>query len=868
MKKFLLVCFLLGAGFYSHADHITGGEMFYTLVGLTNNQFQYKVTAKFFRDCSSSRQFNNETQVAIYEKSTGKSMATITVPLNRIENLNLSNNNPCITNPPQVCYDVAYYEFDVSLPPSASGYVIATQVNYRVNSINNFIGGYNNVGATYTADVPGTSPVPKAPENNSARFTASDLVVICANNAFSYSFAAKDDDGDELRYSFCEAYVSSGFGGGNNTPPPPPPPYKSVPYGGSYSGSAPLGNKVRIDAKTGLITGIAPGVGTYVVTVCVTEIRNGNIIATQRKDIQIKITSCSIAAASILPEYQLCKESFTIDLDNSSNSPLIKTYNWLLTDRDGQTVYTTTSSRLSYTFKDTGVYHMKLVINQNEMCSDSSLSMARVYPGLKLDFENKGSCLTNAITFKDNSTTTYGRINTWNWNFDEGMTNNAVVNSQNPSYRFSSKGTKNVMLIAGNTLGCTDTLVKPITILDKPPIELLFKDTLICTPDAVQLNAKGNGLFTWRPNSQMQNASSPNPVIAPQETTTYMVSLNDDGCLNEDSVTVRVVRAVNLQAMQDTIICAGDAINLRSTSNGLQFNWQPAQNVASPFTRQTSALTPVTTTYTITANIGSCTATDNVVVTAIPYPTANAGADTLICHDAQVQLNGTANGNVVNWLPTADLSGANTLSPIAKPASTTAFILTTFDNKGCPKPASDTVMVVVLPPIDAFGGRDTVVTVGQPLQLQASGGINYRWSPGEDLSATNISNPVAQYSLPVDKRLKVLVYNEANCVDSAYLNVKVFETLPSVFVPTAFTPNGDGKNDFLKPIAVGMKSIEYFNIYNRWGQLVYTSKQPNNGWNGYIRGLQQGTGTYVWTVKAIDFTGKSYFQKGMVTLIR
>lgn len=869
MKKLLLLFVLLSAGLFSHADHITGGEMFYTLVSFTNNQYNYKVTAKFFKDCSINRQFQAVTQLAVYEKTTGKNITTISAPMTGTENLNMINNNPCITNPPQVCYDVAYYETDLSLPASIHGYVLATQVNYRINSINNMEAGYGNIGATYTAEIPANRPVPLAQENNSARFTGSDLVVVCANNSFSYSFGATDADGDELRYAFCQAYQSSGFGGGANTPPPPAPPYNSVPYGGSYSGSNPLGNNVRIDSKTGLITGIAPTGGTYVVTVCVDELRNGVVIAQQRKDLQIKITSCTIAAATILPEYQLCKETFSLEVANLAFSPLIKSYNWSLTDNKGQTIHTSTNTLLNYTFSDTGLYHIKLIINQNELCSDSSTAIARVYPGFKPDFTNLGSCISNAISFSDNTTTVYGRVNTWNWNFGEGIATNNTSNRQNPSYRFTSIGRKNVTLVAGNTLGCSDTLVKAIPILDKPPIELLFKDTLICTPDPVQLVAKGNGQFTWRPTGGIQASTSAQPIVSPTQTTTYIVNLNEDGCQNEDSVRVRVVNAVSLQAMPDTVVCAGDAITLRSTSNGLQYNWLPALNVSSPTNRQTIARTATTTTYTLTARIGSCVATDEVVVTAVPYPAANAGLDTVICHKAAVQLNGEVNGNSFSWSPAASLNSVSSLTPVARPSATTSYILTTFDTRGCPKPGHDTVVVAVLPPINAFAGRDTVVTVGQSLQLEASGGLAYQWLPAEDLTASNIANPVAQFSFPTEgKRLKVRVFNEANCVDSAFITIKVFETAPTIFVPTAFTPNGDGRNDILKPIAVGMQTLEYFNIYNRWGQLVYSSQQPAQGWNGYIGGQLQGSGTYVWVVKAVDFTGKSYFQKGMVTLIR
>ena len=115
---------------------------------------------------------------------------------------------------------------------------------------------------------------------------------------------------------------------------------------------------------------------------------------------------------------------------------------------------------------------------------------------------------------------------------------------------------------------------------------------------------------------------------------------------------------------------------------------------------------------------------------------------------------------------------------------------------------------------------------------------------------------------------KVQVYNEIGCVDAAYVTVKVFATLPTVFVPDAFTPNGDGKNDLLKPIMAGIQKMEYFTVYNRWGQLVYQLQANEQSWNGSVNGKAQPTGAFIWVVKAVDYNGNPYFKKGIVTLIR
>jgi len=311
-------------------------------------------------------------------------------------------------------------------------------------------------------------------------------------------------------------------------------------------------------------------------------------------------------------------------------------------------------------------------------------------------------------------------------------------------------------------------------------------------------------------------------------------------------------------------------VQLNIISDGLKYSWIPASQVSDPTAPNPTAITNENTSYEVTASIGGCTARDNINITTVPYPLAAVGKDTLICYQTFAQLHGITDGSSFFWSPQSTLQNASTLNPIATPVASTAYIFTAYDTKGCPKPGIDTIVVTVLPDIHAFAGRDTSVVMNQPLQLNATGGKSYTWSPPTGLSATNIANPVAVYDNESSGgiRYKVLVNNEAGCVDSAFVTVKIFKTVPSVFVPTAFTPNGDGRNDILRPIAAGMQRIEFFNVYNRVGQLVFHSSTNEKGWDGTLSGTAQNSGVFVWMVKAIDYTGAPYFQKGTVTLIR
>jgi len=875
MKRFLLLIATYFLAIPLFANHITGGEIYYTYTGLdASGNHQYHITLKLYRDhFSSGAPLDAAAAIAIFNTTTGASVWNGNVAMTSQVRLILGSPGPCVNNAPVVDYDVGYYEFDIALPATAAGYTVTYQRCCRIAGINN-LSSSSNVGATYTAIIPGNAFVASGPINNSARFTGADTVIVCAGYPFTYSFAAVDPDaGDQLTYSFCNAYIGGGQGQGTgpgSAAPNPPagPPYSSVPYASSYSGFSPLQSGVTINNATGLITGIAPPQGIYVVTVCVNEIRNGQVIATQRKDLQIKAGDCDIASATLNPQYISC-DGFTLNFANLNTSPLINSHFWDFGDPGSGVNNTSASPAPTHTFSAAGDFTIKLVTNRGQECSDSATAVVKVWPGFFPAFNSSGICLINPVFFTDATTTNYGVVDSWTWDFGETTTTTDISDVQNPSWTYAATGPKDVSLIVTNSKGCIDTITHTVNIIDRPPITLAFRDTLICVPDAVQLQASGTGIFSWSPLTNIVNPNTGTPTVNPTTTTWYHVQLDEQGCINTDSVRIRVVTFVTLNEMGDTTICATDTAQLRVSSDGLQYQWTPAFALNNPTIQNPVAINGTTTTYTVTATIGSCTATKDINVFAIPYPIANAGPDTVICYNHPAFLRGLHNGTSFAWSPTSTLTNANTLTPIAYPSRTTQYVLSSSDNRGCPKPGRDTVVVRVMPKIIPYAGNDTMVVISQPLQLNAEGGVRYQWIPSTGLNNAFIKNPVGTYGAEIDSiRYTVLVYDSIDCVDSAFVRVTIFKTNPYVFVPTGFTPNGDGLNDMVRPIAVGVKQIRYFAIYNRWGQLLFKTSINGHGWDGTIGGTPQGSNVYVWMVNAIDYLDKPIFLKGTTTLIR
>ncbi|MEP7318976.1 MAG: PKD domain-containing protein, partial [Panacibacter sp.] len=648
---------------------------------------------------------------------------------------------------------------------------------------------------------------------------------------------------------------------------------RQLPYLLPYSGYSPLGSQVRIDAVTGLISGKAPAIpGKYSVNVCVSEFRHDTLLNIHRKDFILKIGDCSFAAAELKPSYLTC-DGFNLSFQNNNNSPEINSYYWEFGDPNSITD-TSTQPTPTYNYPDSGTYFVKLVINRGEKCSDSTISKALVYPGFIPDFDINGSCSLNPYQFIDRTTTKYGIVDSWRWNFGDVATTADTSHLQNPLYQYPSPQSANVQLIVTNSKGCTDTLIKSVDIPDKPILTLPFRDTLICNIDSLQLQSysdSGNttATFSWLPALNIINANAANPVVFPKSTTIYSVTVNNKGCINTDSVTVNVIADVQVNIGNDTTICQTDSIQLHPVTNALYFNWAGTgtlsdSTVLDPFIQP---LQPAL--YQLTASVGKCVATDEININVVPYPQANARADTSICFGKTTVLNASIVAQQFTWSPVSSLINENTLTPTAGPQSTTEYILSVTDVQGCPKPFKDTVVVNVVPRILAFAGRDTTIVASQALQLNATGGDLYSWSPSTGMDNPNIANPIVILSSEFDSiTYKVKVSNIAGCAQYDDLKVTVFKTKPDIFIPTAFTPNADMRNDILTPKAVGIKQFNFFRVFNRWGLMLYSTTQQGQGWDGTYAGTPQASGTYVFVAQAIDYTGKLITKKGTVVLIR
>lgn len=385
-------------------------------------------------------------------------------------------------------------------------------------------------------------------------------------------------------------------------------------------------------------------------------------------------------------------------------------------------------------------------------------------PEAKLGPNDTTICVGTCINFRDESA---GIITEWEWTF--GGATPQSSNEQHPeNICYNSTGDYQVRLIVGNSVG-KDTAYGTVHVVP-PPNANAGRDTTICVGDAVQLSATGGGTYSWSPGATLSCTDCPNPIARPTQTTTYRVVVTDrNGCFDFDDVTISVATFPGVDAGAPATFCAGDSAQLHATG-GRRYQWTPATGLSCTDCPNPVAKPTQTTLYTVIALSDSgCSAFDTVSVTVLPRAVATAvAADTALCPGGSTQLTATG-GTIFRWSPAVGLSCTDCSNPIATPATTTTYKVVVSNTTGCSDSAIVRVMVNELPTISL--STPAAFCLGDSVQLRATGGEFYQWSPAVGLSCTDCPNPWAS---PTDTTIyTVIATNASGCADTAQVTVTV-----------------------------------------------------------------------------------------------
>lgn len=392
--------------------------------------------------------------------------------------------------------------------------------------------------------------------------------------------------------------------------------------------------------------------------------------------------------------------------------------------------------------------------------------------------------------------------------------------------------------------------------------------------------------FTWDfGDGHTSNTEHPTHVYDAAGTyTVTLTATNANTCNGSDSASIQITvlaAAPALTMMPDTVLCGPSAsLLLTASASGQASQWTWSTNPgfsdmlnASP-ADSTALLAPVVPgTYHVRAfSPGSCAAVGSVTITGALL-TAAISPDVSICADdsALIVLTGIDAGSTVQWSPTDGLgSGQGTAQVHVRPTTDTWYAAVVTTPSGCVWTDSARVS------ISQMNGSVVQATVDQPLvlpgttvQLQVvpTTGVTYAWEPANAVSDPAIAAPTAVVDAST---MFYVTVSDGICSRTDSVLVTVHELLcedPDVFVPNAFTPNGDGRNDKLFVRSRNIAAMD-LRVFDRWGEVVFATQDQASGWDGTYKGKPADPAVYVYwlTVHCVD--GQEFFTKGNVTVIR
>lgn len=276
--------------------------------------------------------------------------------------------------------------------------------------------------------------------------------------------------------------------------------------------------------------------------------------------------------------------------------------------------------------------------------------------------------------------------------------------------------------------------------------------------------------------------------------------------------------------------------------------------------------------YVDVYSLGGCVKKDSTYAIVIGTD-VHAGPDTAICTGRSVNLK-ASRGLTYLWTPSDGLSGTTIINPIANPVKTTTYIVTVTDKDGCSDTAHVTIKLRNQKEVKAVIAANSFLcrSADSVYFVNNSSGeiINWNWDFGNGQISTLKNPPVQHYLIPPSKNIyiaRLLITDTAGCADIASHNLIVTDNC-YIAVPGAFTPNGDGLNDFLYPLNAYKATNLLFQVYNRAGNLVFKTTDWTQKWDGTVKGAAQEMGSYIWMLNYTDASGKKVSLKGTSLLIR
>jgi gliding motility-associated-like protein len=510
---------------------------------------------------------------------------------------------------------------------------------------------------------------------------------------------------------------------------------------------------------------------------------------------------------------------------------------------------------------------------------------------------NDTICVNETIAFKNNST----NATAYSWDFGDGTPLSTLTS---PSHTYTAPGNYSVTFVAINTSTCSlsDTLILKIVVLPTPVVNI-GRDTTVCNSINLKLDAGTTGnIYLWstgattqtiqvttagiywvkvsngfcadadtmevkfgttlilnlpkevslcKPDSVILNAGNPgctylwstgatSQKIVVKDAGTYSVIVSNSLCSVKDSTIVTIFSLSKYTV--DTTLCAGQSLTLKANISGATYNWSTGATTES-ITVYTPGL------YWVDIRAGLCQVRDTMIAKFIPIPIVDLPVSLNLCPNDVVKLDAGNPGLTHLWS-----TGATTQSILVNAAG--HYVVTVSNGKCIGKDSTD---VHIIPPIIKQGTVSLCNMETYTLSASVTTNAVFLWSTGATTPSINITTAGVYW-------VKI---NTGNCISSD--TITVIGTLGEgvIFVPNSFTPDGDRVNDVFRAQGTDITSF-HLSIFDRWGELLFETKNLNEGWDGYYKGNLVQQDVYVWIMdyKTACDEKKSHRRKGIVSVVR
>jgi gliding motility-associated-like protein len=842
MRIILLIIIFLASIESMFASHIVGGEMMYTYAGRSGNNYLYNIKLYVYFDCKNAFPGVIDSDVSsitihVFDNSN-RSNAIRSLSKQNLRGFDQKTiadlNYNCITTKPNQCVERYTYTTQLSLPANSEGYTITFERCCRNEIIDN-IRFPGSTGATYWTEIKNVRLGNSSPEFNSLPPN-----FLCTNAPLRFDHSAKDSNGDSLVYELYQPFL-----GGDNSqqspsgvkpdifnpltskPPLFPDDNRKVEWQNTYSTNMQIDGSptLSIDRNTGKLTLTPSRTGNFVIGIRVLEYRNGQLIGETKRDFQFNVSDCvfEVVSSFFSPQFNCANQEVSFQNRSLGGTDFYWDF--------GNPNFPGNNSTLKdpkYTYNNPGKYKIKLISKTN-LCSDTSDYEITVKEAFKAQLPNDtlicGPFTRQIIPNPPNKF--------YQWN--TGESSRSIIINKAGTY---------IVTVTDFPCVSRDTFIvlNDLSKLDLGP------DSVICRDSFVQFTYKGKPGF----NQYLWNDGTTNQSVFISKLGTYEVKvLNKNNCPSIDSITF-VLYPPPRSRLKDTFFCEGTSVVLDGstyhipTMSETNYSWN---------TGQTSPIITVSNPgeYIVTLKNRLCTIYDTALLNYY-FVGLELGPDTFYCGPVDRLLSPQLDYESYLWNNEVSTKTIRVNNP-------GLYYISIITKEGCL--ASDSIRISQFPPIDGGLGDDTTICLSSRFKLLASDSmVEYLWNTGANTREILVTD-AGKYSVWVksingcEERDTIQILEDPNALPS------------ELFMPNAFTPNDDLVNEVYPGNKYSDPGSDYlFRIFNRWGEKIFESKNPNHQWDGKIKGNLAPQDVYVYYVKYVACDEVERWFRGTFHLIR